>query len=110
MNGGTLLPTTEAINNAFKEAAELDAQLAKTLISGVGSKQMAFLDFYAAFKNLYNLTINNSKIRDAAYNDKKLVDVVQEWIDKARTAEKNGKRGMELFKAYNIALGQVGLL
>ncbi len=104
------MPTTEAINNAFKEAAELDAQLAKTLISGVGSKQMAFLDFYAAFKNLYNLTINNSKIRDAAYNDKKLVDVVQEWIDKARTAEKNGKRGMELFKAYNIALGQVGLL
>ncbi len=104
------MPTTEAINNAFKEAAELDAQLAKTLISGVGSKQMAFLEFYAAFKNLYNLTINNSKIRDAAHNDKKLVDVVQEWIDKARTAEKNGKRGMELFKAYNIALGQVGLL
>ena len=111
MNGGTLLPTTEAINNAFKDAAEQDAQLAKTMISGMGSKQVAFLEFYAAFKNLYNLTINNSKIRDAGYADnKKLVDVVQEWLDKARTADKSGKRGMELFKAYNIALGQVGLL
>lgn len=105
------MPTTEAINNAFKEAAELDAQLAKTLISGMGSKQVAFLEFYAAFKNLYNLTINNSKIRDVPYGkDGKLVDVVQDWINKARTAEKSGKRGMELFKAFNIALGQVGLL
>lgn len=104
------MPTTEAINNAFKEAAEQDALLAKTLISGMGSKQVAFLEFYAAFKNLYNLTINNSKIRDVPYVDGgKLVDVVQEWIDKARTAEKSGKRGMELFKAFNIALGQVGL-
>lgn len=76
----------------------------------MGSKQKAFTEFYAAFKTLYNLTINNSKIRDAAYGDKKLVDVVQEWLDKARTAEKSGKRGMDLFKAYNIALGQVGIL
>jgi len=105
------MPTTEAINNAFKEAAEQDALLAKTMISGMGSKQVAFLEFYAAFKNLYNLTINNSKIRDAPYGESgKLVDVVQEWLDKARTAEKNGKRGMELFKEFNIALGQVGLL
>jgi len=104
------MPTTEAINNAFKMAAEQDAQLAKTLISGMGSKQVAFLEFYAAFKNLYNLTINNSKIRESVYNGALLVDVVQEWLDKARTAEKSGKRGMELFKAFNIALGQVGLL
>lgn len=110
MNGGTFLPTTEAINNAFKEVAEKDAQLAKTMISGMGSKQVAFLEFYAAFKNLYNLTINNSKIRDTKYDEKMLVDVVQDWLDNARTAEKNGKRGLELFKAFNIALGQVGLL
>ncbi len=105
------MPTTEAINNAFKLAAEQDALLSKTLISGMGSKQVAFLEFYAAFKNLYNLTINNSKLRDATYGDsEKLVDVVQDWLDKARTAEKSGKKGMELFKAFNIALGQVGLL
>lgn len=104
------MPTTEAINNAFKAAAEQDAQLAKTMISGMGSKQVAFLEFYAAFKNLYNLTINNSKIRDAEYDGKLLVDVVQDWLNKARTAEKHGRRGMELFKAFNIALGQVGLL
>lgn len=104
------MPTVEVINKAFEEAAEMDALLAKTMISGMGSKQVAFLEFYAAFKKLYNLTINNSKIRDVTYGDGgTLVDVVQEWIDKARTAEKHGKRGMELFKAFNIALGQVGL-
>ena len=104
------MPTAEAINNAFKLAAEQDALLARTLVGGTGSRQIAFLDFYAAFRNLYNLTINNSKIRDAAYGDRKLVDVIQDWLNNARTADKNGKQGMVLFKAFNIALGQVGIL
>lgn len=105
------MSTTETINNAFKETAECDANLARTLISGMGSKQIAFLEFYAAFKNLYNLTINNTKIRNAnAEGGGKLVDVVQNWLDKAKTADKSGKTGMRLFKAYNIALGEAGIL
>ena len=100
------------IKKAFYICTEQMGALSKILISGMGSKDMAFYNFYEAFHVLYMLTINNTKLRDIDYGDNtnlKLVDKIQEWFDTARN-HSDSESGINLFKEFNIALGRVGLL
>lgn len=95
---------------AFKTACLTEAQLHVILLSGRSDKAAAFHSFVGAFLNLYMLAINHAKLRDFKGSDgKKLVDTIQEWFDSAKTY-KDAPRGMELFKEFNITLGQVGIL
>ena len=105
--------TTErtATQEAFRAACEAEARLYVMQLSGRGDKSAAFHAFAGAFRNLYNLTINNTKIRETTSTSLKpnsLTNEIKLWF--ANADNKNVDIGVELFREFNIALGQVGLL
>jgi len=98
------------LHDAFRNACEKEAYLYTMLLSGRGDKGAAFHTFAGAFRYLYALAINNAKLRDAGgSNDTKLVDEIQAWFDTAKS-HSDATEGIRLFKSFNIALGQMGLL
>lgn len=98
------------LQDAFKRTCDASAQLHVILLAGRSDKAAAFHIFVGAFLNLYLLAINHAKLREfKTADDKNLADLIQEWFSTAKT-HKDATRGMELFKAFNVALGQVGLL
>lgn len=102
-----------AIQEAFKAVCEAEAGLYKMQLSGRGDKSAAFHTFAGTFRNLFSLTINNTKIREAKtqqVEDGVLVDHIDMWFTKGSTSTGGVVQGMALFREFNIALGQVGLL
>ncbi len=100
-----------AIQEAFKETCEAEARLYVMQLSGRGDKSAAFYAFAGAFRNLYSLTINNTKIREitsTSLSPNSLTKEIKIWF--ANADNKNIDVGVELFREFNIALGQVGLL
>lgn len=98
------------LQDAFKSACSSHAKLYVTILSGRTDKAAAFYAFFGTFLNLYLLTLNHAKLRDFKdSDDANLVESIQGWFDAAKTY-KDATRGMVLFKEFNIALGQVGIL
>ena len=107
--------TTErtATQEAFRAACEAEARLYVMQLSGRGDKSAAFHAFAGTFRNLYNLTINNTKIREAKTQQSDggvLVEHIGAWFERGSTSVGGIALGTALFKEFNIALGQVGLL
>lgn len=108
--GLTSLADKTTLQDAFRIACLRNAELYTTILSGRADKAAAFHTFTGAFLNLYLLSINHAKLREfKTADDKNLADLIQDWFDTAKTY-KDATRGMELFKEFNVALGQVGLL
>ncbi|OEU74558.1 MAG: hypothetical protein BA864_14390 [Desulfuromonadales bacterium C00003093] len=102
-----------AIQEAFRETCEAEARLYMIKLSGRGDKSAAFHAFAGAFRNLYSLTINNTKIREAKTQQcdtGTLVEHIDVWFERGSTSTGGVALGTALFKEFNIALGGVGLL
>jgi hypothetical protein len=104
------MPDKTTLQDAFKIACVRNADLYMTVLSGRADKSAAFHVFAGAFLNLYLLAINHAKLREfRTADDENLADLIQGWFDTAKS-HKDATRGRELFKEFNVALGQVGLL
>lgn len=102
-----------AIQEAFKATCAAEAALYTMQLSGRGDRSAAFHAFAGAFRNAVSLTINNAKLREVKTtvgDEGRLMDHIDAWFGRGSTSTGEVAMGMTLFREFNVALGQVGLL
>lgn len=94
---------------AFHACVRAEAALATIMVSNRGDINAVFHKFYETFRVVYSLVLNNTKFREAPYDDGTLAGAIHEWFDTAKD-RKQARDGLLLFREFNLTLGRLGLL